>query len=121
MDEIEKAPVLDAAVVADLKELGGDAEPGLYAELVELFVADATRQIAALQQALEEGDVGLLERAAHTLKSSCAQMGAARLSRLCFELERAVRTGNLDGTTGLVARAVETYRQVEQALGARGV
>ena len=116
MDEFEKAPVLDTAVVADLKALGGDAEPQLFAELVGLFVADATRQIENLQRALHAEDVRLLESAAHALKSSCAQMGAARLSRLCAELERAGRAGTLAGAPDLVARAVETYRQVERAL-----
>jgi len=49
-----------------------------------------------------EGDIEALWRAAHSLKSSAAAVGAARLSQRCAEIETLGRAGDMDGLKPLL-------------------
>ena len=50
-----------------------------------------------MRQAAECGSLDDLRRAAHTLKGNSSQVGAVRLSSLCFDLEPAAKAGILEG------------------------
>jgi len=108
--------VLDMNVIATLKELGGDEDPRLFLELVDLVQEDAREQLRALAAAAERGDPRVLERVAHTLKSSCAHVGALAMSRLCSEIEELGRAGRLERIPELVERASKSYERVVAAL-----
>jgi HPt (histidine-containing phosphotransfer) domain-containing protein len=118
MSDPQGVPVLDRDVVAGLKELGGTDEPGLFVELVDLFLEDAQRHLHSLETALATGDVRLLERTAHTLKSSSANVGALRFSSACSDIERRSRAAQLEGMTDLVERAGRHYDEAREALQA---
>lgn len=109
-------PVIDLEVVESLKALDEDGGCGLFLELIDLFVKDAATQVSALQAGLAAGDFKVVERAAHTLKSSSANIGASNLSALCSELEKLGRAGTLAGAAPLVAHTREAYVQVCQVL-----
>lgn len=116
MHEPQVRPVLDLEVVESLKALDEAGGPSLFLELIDLFVEDAAAQLRTLQTALANGDVRLLERAAHTLKSSSANIGASRMSGICMELEKLGRAGTLQGADSLVACTGEAYAQVREVL-----
>ncbi|MCC7011788.1 MAG: Hpt domain-containing protein [Planctomycetes bacterium] len=118
MHPSEPESVIDAGVIAGLKELGGDEDPGLYLEVIELFLDDAAQQIVNLREAMARGDTRQLERIAHTLKSSSANVGALRFSKLCFEIEQLGRCSDLAHAGSLVERAAVQYDQVKAALEA---
>jgi HPt (histidine-containing phosphotransfer) domain-containing protein len=106
---------LDPDVLAGLRELG-DAE--LLAELVEMFVDDATSRILALRGTLEKDDAEAVERVAHTLKGSCANMGALRMAEVCEDLQEMGRSGDLSGASELVEQLEAEFGRVRQALEA---
>jgi len=116
MHDPQVRPVLDLEVVVSLKALDEEGGPSLFLELIDLFVEDAAAQLQSMQAALAAGDVKTLERAAHTLKSSSANIGAARMSGICFEIEKLGRAGSLDGVEGLIASTGEAYDEVRQVL-----
>ncbi|MBI4878566.1 MAG: Hpt domain-containing protein [Planctomycetes bacterium] len=107
---------LDMSVVASLKELGGEDDPGLFTDLVETFLADTPQRVRAIETAARDADAEGLMKAAHGLKSSAANLGAARLSALCRELEKAGRGGALEGVDRMAARLVKEYAAAEKAL-----
>jgi HPt (histidine-containing phosphotransfer) domain-containing protein len=74
-------PALDPDVLDELENLSGDSD--LVNELGELFLADAEIRVTALDDALVRADGKSLSRAAHQLKGSAANVGAAELARLC--------------------------------------
>jgi HPt (histidine-containing phosphotransfer) domain-containing protein len=119
MKSSDHESVLDLETIATLKSLGGDDEPELFVELVDLFIADARNLIATLQRAVRERDLRTLECTAHTLKSSCANVGALSMSKVCLELEQLGREAKLTGAEGLVERAAEQYERVRIALDAQ--
>jgi len=90
-----------------LDRVDGDEE--LLAELVGIFLEDAPRQMAALKEAMEQGDITLVERQAHSLKGAAANIGARPLSAEAHRLELAAREGNL-------ARDVAVCGRLEQEL-----
>jgi HPt (histidine-containing phosphotransfer) domain-containing protein len=117
MSDPEPIPVLDLGVVDALRALDEGSGPGLFEELVELFIADSAAHVRALESALAAGDARLLERSAHTLKSSSASLGAMQLSELCRALEQAGRTNALSAASDLVRAAADACRRACKALG----
>ena len=57
MHHSDGQPVIDAGVLAGLKELGGPEDPGLYLEVIEIFIQDAMAQMENLRNALASGDL----------------------------------------------------------------
>jgi HPt (histidine-containing phosphotransfer) domain-containing protein len=118
MHHSDGQPVIDAGVLAGLKELGGPEDPGLYLEVIEIFIQDAMAQMENLRNALASGDLKALERIAHTLKSSSASVGALSFSALCLQLEKAGRASQLEVATPLVETALAEFVRVRTALEA---
>ncbi|MBK7642169.1 MAG: Hpt domain-containing protein [Planctomycetes bacterium] len=103
-------------MIHGLRELGGDEEPGLLDELIDLYLSDAPQRMRDIEGSLCSGDWKLLERAAHTLKSASANIGALGLSALCKELESSARSQDGKVCTDLYQRSAEYYARVESAL-----
>ena len=107
---VSDAPLsLDLEVIARLRELGGDEDPGLFDELVLTFADDSPARVAAIGAAVAAGDAQALHNAAHGLKSSAASMGAMLLSATCRTLEKLGRDGNVDGARELASSVPELY------------
>lgn len=118
MAEPNQEAVLDAGALDALRALGGDDDPALFVEVVELYLSDAAVHVANLRSALEANDIRLLERTAHTLKSSSANVGALSFSKLCFELEKTARAEQLESAPSLVTAAEHQFTRVREALQA---
>jgi HPt (histidine-containing phosphotransfer) domain-containing protein len=110
--------VLDASVIQSLRELGGEDDPGLLVELIDLYLADAPQRMCEIENALATGDWKLLGRAAHTLKSASANIGALSLSALCRELEYKARSGDAQHCGSLFKSSAASLARVQDALRA---
>jgi CheY-like chemotaxis protein len=114
----EEADVnLDAAALRNLRDLGGD---DFLAEVVDAFLADAPELVATLRRSLDEQNADELRRAAHTLKSNGATLGAEEFAELCRTLEQLAKDDRLDAASELVSRVEQEYRPLEEALAALG-
>ena len=67
----------------------------LMAELVELYLEDTPRRIASAHLALRSRDPIALAKAAHSIRSSSAQLGAEELAAACDATEDAADDGDL--------------------------
>ena len=90
--------LIDEAVLARLAD-GTGGDEGFVSELIEQFVADAPRLVAAARAGLDAGDAAEVRRAAHTLKSNAATFGAHALAGRSRELEDAAKRGALEGAS----------------------
>ncbi|MBD0330962.1 MAG: response regulator, partial [Thermoleophilia bacterium] len=106
---------IDASVLAQLRAAVGDEATG---ELVETFLAEAPKVLAALRQALEAEDSDALRRGAHTLKANAATFGADALAELARELEAAGEEARLAGAAELVSRVEAEYERARAVLAA---
>ena len=106
--------VIDRAVFNAVLASVGDLE--FLRELIEGYFEDSPTLLAALHTALAAGNAGEFRRAAHSLKSTSASLGATNLATLCRELEEMGRAGALDGAAAAIGRAEAEYARVRVAL-----
>jgi PAS domain S-box-containing protein len=106
---------LDAGALQSLRDLGGEEFLG---EVIDAFLADAPELLATLRRSLDEGASEELRRAAHTLKSNGATLGAEEFTELCRSLEQRAKDGELDGASELVDRIEQEYGPLRDALAA---
>jgi HPt (histidine-containing phosphotransfer) domain-containing protein len=108
---------LDQATLDDvLESTGGD--PEFMAELIDAYLADVPTHLAAMRRAADEDDATMLNRAAHTLKSSSASLGALTLSSMSRDVEELARRGTTSEGAALLPEIEQEWFRVEAALGA---
>ena len=107
--------VIDQPTLAGLLDsLGGDA--AFLKELVDAYLDSTPGLFAAMRQAAAAGDAAGLQRAAHTLKTGSASMGALALAALCKNLEDMGRAGVLESAAERIDAAAAAYDDVAAAL-----
>lgn len=89
--------------LARLREAIGDDDEVL-ADILQSFVDEAGPLAEALLTAARDGDLAVIGRAAHTLKSSARDLGDAPLADVCADLEREARTGRVEQAEERAAR-----------------
>jgi CheY-like chemotaxis protein/HPt (histidine-containing phosphotransfer) domain-containing protein len=113
-----QAEPIDRAVLEGLRELQVPGEPDLVAEFIRLFKDETPPLLAALRAGVGQGQADQVKKAAHTLKSSSANLGAHQMAAVCAELEQRGRSGALEGTPALLAQLEQELERVSQALAA---
>ena len=107
----DECPV-DVDTLDTLRELADEDTPDFFTDLVESYVADATRLGQQLLEAIAAADVERVARTAHTLKSSSGNIGAGKLAGLCASIESEARSQNS------LAGAAENAEKVTEELKA---
>ncbi len=117
-------PVLDMNILAEFLAMIIDPDTENAPESVGAFLVaylqDGTELLHTLRQALDSGDVKTLTRAAHTLKSLSAQIGALPLAERCRELEKMGTAGTLANASTLTDSIANEYGRMHAALAALG-
>jgi HPt (histidine-containing phosphotransfer) domain-containing protein len=117
---LDGAPLLDDAVIAELRAaVGGDE--AFLAELVDTYVAEGAGLLDGLIAAAAVGNPAAIVRPAHTLKSTSATLGAMRLASICRVIEEAGRQGRADRLSEHVEQAKVTWRETLEALTVAGL
>jgi CheY-like chemotaxis protein len=93
--------VLDTVQIGLLRSLD-DGEGSVLAEIVSQYLDQSLVQRDTLADAVGEGDSRVVERVAHSLHGSSANVGAATLAQICGELETLARGGNVTGAAKLM-------------------
>jgi two-component system sensor histidine kinase/response regulator len=110
---------IDDRVLNVLAGLQRDGRPDIVSRVITLFLHSAPALVKDLEEGAASGDMALLHRASHTLKSASANVGAGLLSAHCKELEALARTGSVPDAPSRVATIVEDFRRAQSALTAR--
>ncbi|MFO1423364.1 MAG: response regulator [Candidatus Competibacteraceae bacterium] len=107
---------LDERVLAQIRELRQPGQPSVLSKIVGLYLDSAPALLQRLRDAVAAGDSEALRQAAHSLKSSSANLGATRLAALCKELEQRGRDRRLEDAATLVWELDRRYARVREAL-----
>lgn len=110
------ATPLDPTVLADLSALGGDQNPQFLTSLFDHFLEETPSRLTALRAAAEQGDGPALERTAHTLKSTCGNLGARPMAGICMALEEQGRNGRFEEVAPLLDDLENEFDRVRRAL-----
>ena len=89
--------------------------------ILTLFRQEAPKGVASLAAALEAQDLTAASRAAHSLKSSAANIRAKELADLLQQLELAAQGGDAALTGSLFDRVKVAYEAAIECLAAAGV
>jgi HPt (histidine-containing phosphotransfer) domain-containing protein len=117
---IDGAPILDQAVLAELRVSMGDDDEFMR-ELVETYVDEGRTSMDGLLAAAAALDCAAIVRPAHTLKSTSASLGAMRLSAICREIEAAGREARTDTLVEDSELARETWDATLAAFAEAGL
>jgi signal transduction histidine kinase/DNA-binding response OmpR family regulator/HPt (histidine-containing phosphotransfer) domain-containing protein len=110
--ETASASTIDDEVLDELRAvLGGELD-----RLIRVFLDDAPRQIAALEEAAVAPDFEALREHAHSLKSASANLGAMQLSAAAKRVELGARTGTLDRPAVEVAKIAWEFKRARDVL-----
>lgn len=114
------APPVNAGAPVDwseaLRTVGGDCE--LLRSLIQAFLDETPRLMAALDEAIRAPDVPAVRASAHTLKTSLHYFGAAEAAGLASRLETMARDGNLEGAPEIWALLEGQMAELTEALAA---
>jgi CheY-like chemotaxis protein/anti-sigma regulatory factor (Ser/Thr protein kinase) len=106
---------LDLGVLRQITaETGGEQDSKLIRDLAGLFREDSRRGLKQVADALRQKDAEGVARAAHALKGSSGQLGAARTEAISAELQAVAETGEL-GSAKVLLRRLETAVDAAQS------
>ena len=98
-----------------VQRLMGDE--ALAVQIIEEFVVDTSAYLAALRQAVSNGDASSVHRIGHSVKGAAGNVGALVLSEVFARLEAFGLEGDLQNAASAIQFAEEGLREVELSLG----
>ncbi len=107
---------IDDTALQQLNELAKKGNRNLLLELLALFAEEAPRMINELRSHVQNEDFVKLNKTAHKLKSSCANLGAHRMRELSEKLERANRSDSASQLLILVDTLIEEEKRATAEL-----
>lgn len=112
----ENESLIDMNFLNNIKSLQRPGRPNLLSKVIEDYVDSAPRLIGAIRQGIADKDPTALRSAAHSLKSSSANVGASSLAALCRQIESIGHARATDGADILFQQIEFVYPQVYQSL-----
>ena len=109
------ASPIDAATFAELLDMTG-GDQAFVDELVDTYLEEGERLVAAIAGAAAAGDIDELVRPAHSMKSSSLNVGALELGELCRSLEEEARGGSVADPVGRADAIKFAFAEARTAL-----
>ncbi|MEA5114964.1 MAG: ATP-binding protein [Geobacteraceae bacterium] len=112
----ERKAHIDATMLAGIRSLGRDGQDDAFRKIVDMFLLHTPQLLRTLEEVVAMEDAMGIEKTAHSLKSSCAIVGALHLAELCRQMEsRAHVAGPVD--LAELQRSIEAeFGEVKSAL-----
>jgi len=111
-------PVIDRKAIAAIAALQPAGGEDILKKVISLYLDSSLTLMKGIREAAAGTDADALYRAAHTLKSSSAYLGALTFSGMCKELEMMGRSKALEGLATRLAALDQEYIRVRDALTA---
>jgi two-component system, sensor histidine kinase and response regulator len=95
---------LDSSAIEAVRQLDPDGKDRLLSRLIALYRDDSSQLLADIDNGLKTGDAEAVARAAHTLKSSSANLGATNVAAIARQIEHSARSGELNDMASSVTK-----------------
>ncbi|WP_043585942.1 Hpt domain-containing protein [Geminisphaera colitermitum] len=112
----DSIPIIDSSAVENLRALGDNDGGAFLREILGIYFADMPARLRELRERLAEGDQSGFTRAAHTIKGSSANVGAARVRAMAEEIEVRSRTSPIKELAGEVERLADLFDEARREL-----
>jgi CheY-like chemotaxis protein len=107
---------VDEKVLESIRALQREGNSDLLNRVIEAYLKEGARLLQALRGAVEKADGEALRKAAHSLRSSSANVGAQKLSSLCKELETMGQENSMKQAASLLSKTIVEYEIVQKSL-----
>jgi HPt (histidine-containing phosphotransfer) domain-containing protein len=87
---------LDHSAIEAVRQLDPDGNDRLLSRLIALYRDDSSQLLADMDNGMKVGDAEAVARAAHTLKSSSANLGATNVAAIARKIETSARNGDIN-------------------------
>ena len=85
--QVKQEDIIDLQVFEQLRAVQQPGAPSIIKKMLEHFLQQTPKLLKDLKDALAEGDAATLWKTAHSLKSSCAAIGASQLAAIFADIE----------------------------------
>ncbi|MBV6324654.1 response regulator [Duganella violaceipulchra] len=109
---------INRQALENIRALSATHGDALLERVLHAYLDDTPKHLHTLSQAIGAGNISQMRKAAHSLKSSSANVGADALAQRCKELELLGRNDTTAGAAVLLADMERSFQAVRQALGA---
>jgi two-component system, sensor histidine kinase and response regulator len=110
---------LDEQALKQIRALRKPGGPDLLKRIVALYITNSRTLIDSLRAGIGSSDAAAVLQAAHSLKSSSANVGATDLTNLCAAMEAAAKSGKLASGWAMLDRIIAEHNRVLLALSAQ--
>jgi CheY-like chemotaxis protein/HPt (histidine-containing phosphotransfer) domain-containing protein len=110
------ATILDQGALQVLRALQRPGRPDVLGRIIDMFNSDAPRLLGEMKVAAAANNTEAVRLAAHTLKSTCTNVGAVALSATCREIEQYARANDVDGALTRIGAIQDELDRVLAAL-----
>ncbi len=111
----EKSPI-DQKSLDNIRSLQMEGAPDILAQIIQIYLGDTPKLLKKIEEGIARGDAAAVQTAAHSLKSSSANLGALQLSTLCKAMENCGREAALDEAPQLLKQIKAQAIRVETVL-----
>ena len=108
--------VLDTGVLDVFRQRERAGRSGLVQRIIDAYLDDSPQHVTQMRAGFDANDPARVQAAAHTLKSSSANVGATGLSERCKAIENTARAGSLADIASELGAAETLYERVCGAL-----
>lgn len=112
------AQPVDKTALTNLQALQRPGQPDFLTEMIDIFFKDVDLALGDMRAAVVASDAEALKRAGHSLKSSCAVLGAHGMAALALEIELLGRHATLALAPDALAKLEAEYALVKPILAA---
>jgi CheY-like chemotaxis protein len=97
-----------------LERLDGNTE--LAGRVLSRFREDMPPQLAALAQAVQDGNGEAIQRGAHTVKGAAANAGGTQMRSLAVKMEQLCRSGEPGGAAQILPELAASFERTARAI-----
>ncbi len=105
---------IDPTALESYQEFMGEEAETFINDIVSSYRENAPKLIGAIEEALSSEDQAAFTRAAHTLKSNSATIGATDLAQLSADMEQNGKVGELSG--GMEEKILQLKKELQSVL-----
>lgn len=109
-------PVVDLEAIENLRSLSPDDGDVFLKEILGIYLEDMPLRIAELHRSSTSGDIESFIRAAHSIKGSSSNVGAAQVRDIAQSIEHGSRKQGLSGQEEQIAQLEAAYGRAQAEL-----
>ncbi|MCT8986641.1 ATP-binding protein [Shewanella phaeophyticola] len=115
-ENIDEPPIFSDGSLNDIIEISPDDAKELVQNIVEIYLQTAPELINQIIVGMAHNDADNVFKAAHSLKSSSANLGAMKMQSIASQIERSARNEQLNVLGDITDTVMSVFERSKQAL-----